>query len=110
MREDLVEQEIIDIISYIKDVAAFSKEQLPSVASQILEYGYVSNLTGVIVLGIISLVSAFTALANIKDMPFFSCVWTLIFTVWTICCVDSLIKVSYAPKLYLLTYLKDFIS
>lgn len=106
---ELLEKEIIEIIGYVKEAAEFSKEHLPSVASQILEYGYISNLTGVIILPIITIISMSISLYNRYDMPFFSSISALIFLVWSICCIDSLIKVIYAPKLYLLSYLKGLI-
>ena len=106
---ELLENEIIEIIGYVKEAAEFSKEHLPSVASQILEYGYMSNLVGVIILPIITIISMVISSANRYDAPFFSSISALIFLVWSITCIDGLIKVVYAPKLYLLSYLKGLI-
>lgn len=111
MSKDNITQEQIDqLLGYINSAVDFTKEQLPDVVSEILNYGLISAWTGALSFGVIFIITGIIAITYRDDMPFFSTLAVIISIIGLMCNVDTIIKINHAPKLYVVSQLTGLIK
>lgn len=114
---------LLDFIeSSLKSTKAFAAEQAPDVVKEILRYGVWTNAFQIVVASLfvaISITFAFWCGGNMEgtwdnDAWIFgvivSIVVTFIFVFWWAACLDELVKIKLAPKIYILEEAKGLLS
>ena len=118
MNEKICEQ----ILEYMKGTGDFILQEMPDVVQQTLKYHYFSSIFTLCVaipIFIAAVFFLFFFLFNIKLDKYdnwtsmtFGCIWTSVLIsilsfMFTVSAIDNLIKISYAPKYFIISLLKN---